>query len=237
MTPATAVGLLAPVADGRRVAPSLLFSRRQSMARYASALLAHGQREQALDWARRAVNAPAEDVRSQVIAARCWPRRWPPAGASRRRWPRRGGGPPGVRHRAAQRAAAADVLLADDPPVGRDRRDGPSGRTGGAASPVRGAGDLDPVDPGNITDRTGSSADLGDSALSAGPLVRSASMGMPWASRCRPAGRAGSAQSPLASPTTVRSTGRISDEAAAFGRGLDDRGVRRAGAGDWVRSG
>ncbi|MEV4658934.1 adenylate/guanylate cyclase domain-containing protein [Micromonospora sp. NPDC049301] len=66
---ATAVGLLAPVATVAASAPSLLFSRRQTMARYASALLAHGQRDQALDWARRAVTAPAEDVRSQVIAA------------------------------------------------------------------------------------------------------------------------------------------------------------------------
>ncbi|MEV4213094.1 adenylate/guanylate cyclase domain-containing protein [Micromonospora sp. NPDC049662] len=67
--PATAVGLLAPVATAAATTPSLLLSRRQTMARYASALLAHGQREQALDWARRAVAAPAEDVRSQVIAA------------------------------------------------------------------------------------------------------------------------------------------------------------------------
>ncbi|MGR6322598.1 adenylate/guanylate cyclase domain-containing protein [Micromonospora soli] len=66
---ATAVGLLAPVATAAANSPSLLFSRRQTMARYASALLAHGQREQALDWAQRAVAAPAEDVRSQVIAA------------------------------------------------------------------------------------------------------------------------------------------------------------------------
>ncbi|MEU4478104.1 adenylate/guanylate cyclase domain-containing protein [Micromonospora sp. NPDC023966] len=65
---ATAVGLLAPVATTAANSPSLLFSRRQTMARYASALLAHGQREQALDWAQRAVSAPAEDVRSQVIA-------------------------------------------------------------------------------------------------------------------------------------------------------------------------
>ncbi|NES31770.1 AAA family ATPase [Micromonospora terminaliae] len=65
---ATAVGLLAPVATAAANTPSLLFSRRQTMARYASALLAHGQREQALDWAQRAVSAPAEDVRSQVIA-------------------------------------------------------------------------------------------------------------------------------------------------------------------------
>ncbi|MEW2384993.1 adenylate/guanylate cyclase domain-containing protein [Micromonospora sp. NPDC047707] len=67
--PGTAVGLLAPVATAALNAPSLLFSRRQTLARYASALLAYGQREQALDWARRAVAAPAEDVRSQVIAA------------------------------------------------------------------------------------------------------------------------------------------------------------------------
>ncbi|MFG3300585.1 adenylate/guanylate cyclase domain-containing protein [Micromonospora chersina] len=65
---ATAVGLLAPVATAAAHTPSLLFSRRQTMARYASALLAHGQREQALDWAQRAVSAPAEDVRSQVVA-------------------------------------------------------------------------------------------------------------------------------------------------------------------------
>ncbi|MFV2099469.1 adenylate/guanylate cyclase domain-containing protein [Micromonospora sp. LOL_024] len=63
-----AVGLLAPVATAAATTPSLLFSRRQSMARYASALLAHGQRDQALDWARRAVNLPSEEVRSQVIA-------------------------------------------------------------------------------------------------------------------------------------------------------------------------
>ncbi|MGK5743272.1 adenylate/guanylate cyclase domain-containing protein [Micromonospora sp. URMC 103] len=68
--PGTAVGLLAPVATSAAGdTPSLLFSRRQTMARYAAALLAHGQREQALDWARRAVAAPAEDVRSQVIGA------------------------------------------------------------------------------------------------------------------------------------------------------------------------
>ncbi|MFJ6196116.1 adenylate/guanylate cyclase domain-containing protein [Micromonospora sp. NPDC092111] len=65
--PATAVGLLAPVATTAAHAPPLLFSRRQTLARYASALLAHGQLEQALDWARRAVAAPAEDVRSQVV--------------------------------------------------------------------------------------------------------------------------------------------------------------------------
>ncbi|GAB3074326.1 adenylate/guanylate cyclase domain-containing protein [Micromonospora schwarzwaldensis] len=66
--PGTAVGLLAPVATVAANAPSLLISRRQTMARYAAALLAHGQREQALDWAQRSIAAPAEDVRSQVVA-------------------------------------------------------------------------------------------------------------------------------------------------------------------------
>ena len=59
-----------PGGRGRRDAPSLLFSRRQAMAPYAAALLAAGRREQALDLGpaggRR---APAEDVRSRVIAA------------------------------------------------------------------------------------------------------------------------------------------------------------------------
>ncbi|MEU5563694.1 adenylate/guanylate cyclase domain-containing protein [Micromonospora musae] len=66
---ATAVGLLAPVATAAGSTPSLLISRRQTLARYASALLAHGQPEQALDWACRAAAAPAEDVRGQVIGA------------------------------------------------------------------------------------------------------------------------------------------------------------------------
>jgi class 3 adenylate cyclase/tetratricopeptide (TPR) repeat protein len=65
---ATAVGLLAPVATARAT-PSLLFPRRQALAGYASALLAEGRHMQALDWAQRAVATPAEDVRSQVIAA------------------------------------------------------------------------------------------------------------------------------------------------------------------------
>lgn len=67
--PAAAVGLLAPVATAAQTTPALLFSRRLTLAQYASALLAHGQAEQALDWARRARSVPAEDVRSQVIAA------------------------------------------------------------------------------------------------------------------------------------------------------------------------
>jgi class 3 adenylate cyclase/tetratricopeptide (TPR) repeat protein len=65
---ATAVGLLAPVATAGAT-PSQLFSRQQTLARYASALLADGQDVQALDWARRAAAVATEDVRSQVIAA------------------------------------------------------------------------------------------------------------------------------------------------------------------------
>ncbi|MFI2274580.1 MULTISPECIES: adenylate/guanylate cyclase domain-containing protein [Catenuloplanes] len=64
----TAVGLLAPIAASR--APSLLFSRRDAVATYAQALLAERQSMQALDWARRAVAMPAEDVRSGVRAHR-----------------------------------------------------------------------------------------------------------------------------------------------------------------------
>nr|WP_234359432.1 adenylate/guanylate cyclase domain-containing protein [Plantactinospora sp. BC1] len=66
---ATAVSLLEPIAAAGAV-PSVLFSRRQALARYASALLADGQTAAALDWARQAVEAPGEDIRSRVIAAR-----------------------------------------------------------------------------------------------------------------------------------------------------------------------
>ncbi|MFB6396592.1 adenylate/guanylate cyclase domain-containing protein, partial [Polymorphospora sp. 2-325] len=65
---AMAVGLLAPLAATAKE-PSLLFPRAQAVARYASALLAEGQAVQALDWARRAVSMPAEDVRSRVLTA------------------------------------------------------------------------------------------------------------------------------------------------------------------------
>lgn len=67
--PGAAVDLLAPVATAVQTTPALLFSRRLTLAQYASALLAHGQAEQALDWARRARSVRAEDVRSQVVTA------------------------------------------------------------------------------------------------------------------------------------------------------------------------
>jgi class 3 adenylate cyclase/tetratricopeptide (TPR) repeat protein len=66
---ANAVALLAPVA-AVAASPSLLFSRGQALARYASALLAAGRPEQALEWARRAVQSAAEDVRGRVLAVR-----------------------------------------------------------------------------------------------------------------------------------------------------------------------
>jgi tetratricopeptide (TPR) repeat protein len=66
---AAAVALLEPVAAAQQ-APPLLLSRRHALARYAAALLADGQLDQACEWARRANATPAEDVRSQGVAAR-----------------------------------------------------------------------------------------------------------------------------------------------------------------------
>ncbi|MEV0899800.1 adenylate/guanylate cyclase domain-containing protein [Actinoplanes sp. NPDC049802] len=65
---ATAIGLLAPIASDTST-PSLLFSRRQALASYASALLADGRVDAALTWVERAAVAPAEDVRSGVVAS------------------------------------------------------------------------------------------------------------------------------------------------------------------------
>ena len=48
----------------------MLFPRRQAVAMYASALLAAGEPAEALRWARRSRELPAEDVRSRVVAAR-----------------------------------------------------------------------------------------------------------------------------------------------------------------------
>ncbi|MFB9238534.1 adenylate/guanylate cyclase domain-containing protein [Plantactinospora siamensis] len=63
-----AVRLLEPIAAATGT-PSLLFSRRQVLARYAGALRGTGRIDEAVEWARRAGEAPAEDVRSHVIAA------------------------------------------------------------------------------------------------------------------------------------------------------------------------
>jgi class 3 adenylate cyclase/tetratricopeptide (TPR) repeat protein len=65
----TAAQLLAPIAQAADD-PSLLFSRRQAVSAYARALLADGRPDEALTWARRALEVPAEDVRSCVVATR-----------------------------------------------------------------------------------------------------------------------------------------------------------------------
>jgi class 3 adenylate cyclase/tetratricopeptide (TPR) repeat protein len=64
---ATAIGLLAPIASD--TGASMLFSRRHALASYASALLADGRVDSALNWIERARGVPAEDVRSGVLTA------------------------------------------------------------------------------------------------------------------------------------------------------------------------
>jgi class 3 adenylate cyclase/tetratricopeptide (TPR) repeat protein len=54
---------------GSDAAPSLLLPRRQAVAAYASALLAAGRVDEAVETARRAVNLPSEDARSRSSAA------------------------------------------------------------------------------------------------------------------------------------------------------------------------
>ncbi|HEU4421641.1 MAG TPA: adenylate/guanylate cyclase domain-containing protein [Pilimelia sp.] len=66
---ATAAQLLAPIAQAMD-GPSLLFSRRQAVAAYARVLLADGRVDEAVEWAQRAVDVPAEDVRGRVVATR-----------------------------------------------------------------------------------------------------------------------------------------------------------------------
>lgn len=66
---AGALAVLEPLAQAAD-APSLLFPRRLAVATYAAALLADGRPEEAVDWAKRANEVPAEDVRSRVVSAR-----------------------------------------------------------------------------------------------------------------------------------------------------------------------
>ena len=74
-TPATAVGLLAPIASDTG-APSLLFSRRHALASYASALLADGRVDAALTWVRRAPDGAGRGrAQRGWWPAGCWPRR------------------------------------------------------------------------------------------------------------------------------------------------------------------
>ncbi len=65
----TALTLLAGVAEAAG-SPSLIFPRRQALAHYAGVLLDLGRVEEALTWARRAQQVPAEDVRSRAITSR-----------------------------------------------------------------------------------------------------------------------------------------------------------------------
>jgi class 3 adenylate cyclase/tetratricopeptide (TPR) repeat protein len=66
---AGALAMLEPLAHAAD-APSLLFPRQQAVAMYAAALLAAGRLDEAVSWARRACEVPAEDIRSRVVAAR-----------------------------------------------------------------------------------------------------------------------------------------------------------------------
>jgi class 3 adenylate cyclase/tetratricopeptide (TPR) repeat protein len=65
----SALDLLAEAA-GKSGTPSLVFPRRQALAHYAGTLLESGRAEEALAWAERAREVPAEDVRSRIIALR-----------------------------------------------------------------------------------------------------------------------------------------------------------------------
>jgi tetratricopeptide (TPR) repeat protein len=64
-----ALAVLAPVAEAAG-SPSVLYPRRLAVATYASALLGVGRADEALHWARRATEVPAEDIRSRVVTAR-----------------------------------------------------------------------------------------------------------------------------------------------------------------------
>ncbi|QSB14546.1 AAA family ATPase [Natronosporangium hydrolyticum] len=64
-----ALAVLAPLAAAAQ-APSLVFPRRQAVALYAAALLADGEADEAVVWAERAQEVPAQDVRSRVFSAR-----------------------------------------------------------------------------------------------------------------------------------------------------------------------
>jgi ATP/maltotriose-dependent transcriptional regulator MalT len=65
----TARSLLAGVAEAAG-SPSLVFPRRQALAHYSAVLRLAGRGSEALTWARRAQQVPAEDVRSRVVAGR-----------------------------------------------------------------------------------------------------------------------------------------------------------------------
>jgi len=65
----SALSLLAEVVEAAG-SPSLIFPRRQALAHYSGVLRLAGKSDEALTWARRAQQVPAEDVRSRVVAGR-----------------------------------------------------------------------------------------------------------------------------------------------------------------------
>jgi class 3 adenylate cyclase/tetratricopeptide (TPR) repeat protein len=66
---AGAAAILGEIAE-RPGVPSLVFPRRQALAHYSGTLLELGKRDEALEWARRAAETPAEDVRSRIVGRR-----------------------------------------------------------------------------------------------------------------------------------------------------------------------
>ena len=176
--PATAVGLLAPVAAGGATG-SLLFSRGQALARYASALLAAGQPDQALDWARRAVQDPGEDVRSRVLATAVLAEVLAASGESAQA---RTLADEAVRlaysTQQASERPGADALRARLEPDADPAAADPPGVVAPGADPAAvdppgvGAPGADPaaVDPAGTTAAAGS-ADLGDSVVSREPVA------------------------------------------------------------------
>jgi class 3 adenylate cyclase/tetratricopeptide (TPR) repeat protein len=76
-----ALAVLEPLARAAD-APSVLFPRRQAVASYAAALLAAGRAEEAVTWAQRASQVPAEDIRSRVVSARVLARALAATGAT-----------------------------------------------------------------------------------------------------------------------------------------------------------
>jgi ATP/maltotriose-dependent transcriptional regulator MalT len=79
----SALAALEPIAAAAD-SPSLLFPRRQAVATYAEALLEDGRGEEALRWARRAEQVPAEDIRSRVVSAQVLARALAAVGAADR---------------------------------------------------------------------------------------------------------------------------------------------------------
>lgn len=76
-----AISLLTDVAKAA-ASPSLVFPRRQALAHYAAMLVDADRADEALSWAQRARDVPAEDVRSRVVAARALAKAFAATGAT-----------------------------------------------------------------------------------------------------------------------------------------------------------